>query len=442
MIGIILLLLSVSLYTKRRYRIWSVFLYFGFLLGTLGGYNILTDSVIGVKNVDLALFFMLYVIVYKWTIVKSFFIEKIGLFCIIFTLFIFVSFLFSVIYYDISWSVALRASRSYYLINSYFVFRTLTDKEFKQILYLLLKITYITSIIYVLQILVGKPLMPYPWSYNYEGTFHLIRLYNFPTLLGFFLFASFSDEKVANNPKYRLVFFLTLCATMGRTMLVCGILGILILTMLEKSSKSIVNILLVAILLIPTYQYFSDRFLKGNTIDDLNSVKTGEFEDWRAGTGGTMTFRIAWIYERWNYIEERPIWEKFFGLGLIGEGERQIQKMYKFHIGLKNERGETVQLATPDIMYGDVLTHLGIGGGLLYLWIVGLMIVFLWKKQNISTWSRVGFVSLFVCVLESFSGSLLAYPKNLSIYLFIIAWNISNESKKRQSNSHNSVLQL
>lgn len=442
MLGILLLLVSIFFYRNRKFRIWSIFLYFGFLLGTLGGYNILTDSVIGVKNIDIALLFMLYVVIYKWSTVKHLFKERIGKFCILFTLFIFISSLFSIIYYDISWSVALRASRSYYLINSYFVFRTLGDEDFKKILSLLLKVTYFTSIIYILQIIVGRPLMPYPWDYSYEGSFHIIRLYNFPTLLVFFLLASFSNNSMISKPlKYRIVYFLALCATMGRTMFVCALLGIFILIMLEKKKINIGLIISMVILIIPVYHFLEDRFIKGNTSTDFENLKAGDYKEWRAGTSGTMTYRIAWLYERWDYMEARPLSEKFFGLGFIGEGERQIQKMYNFYVGLKNNRGEITQLATPDIMYGDVLTHLGIGGGLLYFWGIYIIILYLWKNRNKKSWVRVAFVTLFISILESFSGSLLAYPKNLSIYLFIIAWTISN-GQKNQSDCCNSVLQL
>lgn len=55
MLGIVLLLIALYLYFKPRYRYLSYLLYLSFMLGSSGGgFGILIDKVIGVKNGDMA----------------------------------------------------------------------------------------------------------------------------------------------------------------------------------------------------------------------------------------------------------------------------------------------------------------------------------------------------------------------------------------------------
>lgn len=62
MIGYILLFIALILYFQPSTRVYSIFLYIGFLRK---GYQLLTDDVIGVKNGDLAI---IYTVVIQGTL--------------------------------------------------------------------------------------------------------------------------------------------------------------------------------------------------------------------------------------------------------------------------------------------------------------------------------------------------------------------------------------
>lgn len=62
MIGLIIFILCLFFYFNSKYRHFSLVLYIGFLNGDMGGYNILTNQIIGMKNIDLALLFTFVVI--------------------------------------------------------------------------------------------------------------------------------------------------------------------------------------------------------------------------------------------------------------------------------------------------------------------------------------------------------------------------------------------
>ena len=57
MLGIIILLSSLVLYMNPHRRYISIFIYMGFMMGYSGGYGLLTDSVIGIKNMDCAIIY-------------------------------------------------------------------------------------------------------------------------------------------------------------------------------------------------------------------------------------------------------------------------------------------------------------------------------------------------------------------------------------------------
>lgn len=50
-----------------------------------------------------------------------------------------------------------------------------------------------------------------------------------------------------------------------------------------------------------------------------------------------MIYRLAWVVERHDYMETRPVSEQLMGLGMVLEGDPLIYKMYNFGIGLKTQ---------------------------------------------------------------------------------------------------------
>lgn len=125
MIGIVLLILALYTYAQRRIRHISIVLYLGFVLGMLGGFGFFPDEVTGVKNVDLALVYTLFVgFANKWRVSRCLANTFTYKMICAFLLFILISFFYSWLHYHISFISSLRGVRSYLLILSIFVFRS------------------------------------------------------------------------------------------------------------------------------------------------------------------------------------------------------------------------------------------------------------------------------------------------------------------------------
>lgn len=406
----------------------------------MGGYNILTNQIIGLKNIDLGLLFTFIIILNNASKPKKLFFKippNLIRYTKYFLIFIVCSIIYSFAHYEIPLFTVLREARSYILILSLFVFNCFTIKEIYAALHVMLNITIITAIIYILQIIIGKPIMPYAWDYSKDETTGFIRLYNMPVFLTFFTILSFTKNDIIVNHTslYRIILLLTVFCTLGRTMIITTLFGVLLISLINKGLIHLLKIIVLLLLIsYPLYDTLSTRFTGSGTIDDIQRVKDGDYLNYQGGDG-TFIYRIAWLYERWNYLQYRPISEKIFGLGMIGEGEPEIYKMYNFQIGLKNDKGQVTQLSTPDIAYGDMLTHLGILGSILNITIIIYLIYYFYRNRNIHFLASLSFCLLIIMLINSISGSSMSNPKNISIYFLVLVFitkykNIKNNERK------------
>lgn len=432
MIGIILLIVAIFLYFNPKYRYISYIIYIGFMSGSYGGYNLYTDNILGVNNTDLAIIYTFIISVYlinnhKFKLPKASFIRYYKLL----TIFLFCSVFFSYLYYKFTFYQILQGGRELLLLFSLVVFINIKSWEFTKIIRILYYITLYTSVLYILQVVIGKPLMPYPIEVGIDETTGLVRFYNSPPLMPFYLVLTFIFPEYFGKRLIlaRCVFFTALICTQGRTGIFSAIIAILLsIYFLGKASKTIKTIIILSILIFPFYNVILDRFQKGNTANDIAVISNGGFKDYET-TGGTMTFRIAWFYERFEYLINRPIGEQLFGLGLISDSQPIVNKMYNFKIGLTNEEtGLPVQLSTADIAYGNILTQLGFLGGFIYILFIISMAVYFYKHRNVNYFVLITASQIIVSFLTSFSGSTISNPKNLTFF-FVIFVSILNSKK-------------
>lgn len=197
---------------------------------------------------------------------------------------------------------------------------------------------------------------------------------------------------------------------------------ILSMLFLGKASKLLKTIAIVGILLIPFIGMISERFDSGGTSEDLSALSASGFKDYNMGEGGTLTYRIAWVYERFDYLIHRPIGEQIFGLGLISDSQPIVNKKYNFMIGLRDENtGETYQLYTPDISYGNLLSRLGFVGSIIYLCMLVNFAIFLYKNRKANAFTIVCSAMIIMLFIGSISGSALSEPKNSVMYFIAMA---------------------
>ncbi len=439
MLGFLILLLSLVTYFYKKYHYVSIIVYLFFLTGTGGGFGLLTDSVMGIKNQDLALIYTFFIYICngrrllknlakvkdKWFIWYKILLGF--LLCIA---------MFSFFYYSFSPFQIIQGGRPFLLLLSLPIFLQVSPSEIQKILVFFLWLTVITSILYILQIVAGRPLMPYGLEYEYDTSTGLIRLYNSPPLLRFFLIGCFICPRFypGNVNIYRGIFFLALICTLGRTFIFTTIFAIILATIfVGKATGSVKTIAVIGLLFLPFGNIISNRFENGNTSADLTNVINGGASNYNSGDG-TMVYRFAWIYERYNYLKDRPLGEQIFGMGMISGSQPIVYKRYNFQLGLINEDGEIDQLGTPDTSYGNLLTKMGLGGEFIYLAFCVSLASFFYKKRKTIPILTICAVELIVAFFNALSSSGLSEPRFFAFYFLCLSILYNSDKLYRLTN--------
>lgn len=446
MLGITLLLIALYLYFKPKYRYISYLIYLSFMIGYGGGFGLTTDAVLGVKNQDMAIVYTFLISAYLVLKKKYRLFPKARFmwWYKLFLCFLVCSIIFSYIYYEFSFYQILQGGRGFLLMFSLPIFCEIKPQELSKLIPVLLWITIITSVLYILQIVTSRSLMPYSGEPSIDKTVGLIRMYNSPALLDFFLALTFVVPQYFGKRVniLRVIFFIALICTFGRTGIFSTVMVVLLsMLFLGKASGMFKTVVIIGVLFIPFIGVISDRFEKGGTEDDISVLKSGGYEDFSSGEGGTMTYRIAWVYERFDYLIHRPIGEQIFGLGLISDSQPLVTKKYNFLIGLSDpETGIPVQLSTPDIAYGNLLTKLGFGGGAIYLCFLISLAIFLYKNRKANALTIVCAAQIIMLFVLSMSGNMLSESKNLTMYFIAIATIFRHYSRYKYSRQKDVIL--
>lgn len=434
MIGYLLLLIALLLYIKPKYRYWSYFFYLSFMMGYGGGFGLWTDDVLGAKNGDLAIIYTFvisivmiferqykipkwsFVVQYKW-----------------FILFLFASVIFSFFYYHFTPFQILQGGRSFLLIFAFPILVNVNRRDFDKVLQLLIKVCVLTSMLYILQIISRYPVMPYG-EFDTDPTTGLPRFYNSPANLDIFLALTFLKPELFKGRiiYYRILFFLALVCTLGRTQITTTILLVFIALFFDGKIQKIGKyVILIGLMMLPFIGVLSDRFT-GDGASDFSDIQAGNFkEGYVLGRDqGTLLYRFAWMYERYDYLIHRPLGEQLFGLGLISDSQPWVDKHYNFKIGLSNPDGiGAVQLSTPDISYGNIMTRLGFLGGVIYITFIVSLLFFLLKRRKDNVFILVSAASIMLLFINSFSGSLMSETRSFTIYFLFLSFLFNNKRK-------------
>lgn len=430
MLGLLLLTVALFLYFNPKKRWISYFLYTSFMVGYGGGFGLWTDSVLGIKNADMAVVYTFIVSVYmvhkgQYRITRFSFIRS----YVWLMLFLICSVAFSLFYYKFGAYYVLQGSRGYLLFLSLPILSNISSGDFQKLMRAYMWVTTITSVLYILQIILGRPIMPYgdgtSNSYLLDESTGLVRLYNSPVYNTFFLCLTFVYPGYFGRRVnvFRVVYFMALMSTLGRTGIFTSILTVgLAMFFTGKVGKMFKMSLVLGILFIPFIDMLSNRFEKGGTETDIQTLLRGGASTYESGDGGTMTYRMAWVLERCVYLSERPIGEQIFGLGLITDSYPDVLKLYRFKLGLYNEQtGDVNQMNTPDIAYGNLVSNWGYGGSVIYLFFVFSLIRFFYKNRKSNPFVTVAAASLAILPLVAFAGNNMSQPSSFVIYFVILS---------------------
>ena len=183
---------------------------------------------------------------------------------------------------------------------------------------------------------------------------------------------------------------------------------------------------------------FAGKYEK-STGSEIKSIFSGGIQETayigNTNDVGTLTYRFAWIYERGAYLATRPLSENLMGLGLISDSQTiTVHQRYAFMLGLPDQDGETTQMTTPDISYGNLFSKYGYLGSIIYLCIwIYLLFFFIHHKRD-NDYSFLGLLIVLEMILLSFSGTSTSDQGNL-IYPFMVYLLVhykNREDAKRQ----------
>ena len=441
MLFIPILIVSIILYLSGK-RILSTILFFFFLFD---GFQIIPEKFfetgMGIsKSTDFALLYIIILFIYGIINTKDFIpINKLALLLGGYLLFIVCLIGISYYTYHIPFVEIIRTSRYYLFALSYFVLRRLTKEEISSILKILFCIVIFQSILFTIQGFTGIALLI--GAESHKSAKLITRFYNSPLMLYFFVFYGIFNNPFTGKYKYISALICIVCVYMPlhRSLTISFIL-ILILGLFLKMGKikQFINYLPMLLLCIIPLVAVMGAQLASRTMNDINSVTTGEFvdiEEIELGEESTLLFRIAHFYERYMHILEKPI-ETAFGSGLMAEESNYTNKKFDFIVGLENEKtGEIVQLETSDIAWSNLIIRYGIIGTLIYLTIYISIMIFYYKHRKVR-YALSTFLYLLLLLFTSITSNQLYYVYMLVFPLMFFDMTLEKNNPNLTNNEN------
>ena len=441
MLFIPILIVSIILYLSGK-RILSTILFFFFLFD---GFQIIPEKFfetgMGIsKSTDFALLYIIILFIYGIINTKDFIpINKLALLLGGYLLFIVCLIGISYYTYHIPFVEIIRTSRYYLFALSYFVLRRLTKEEISSILKILFCIVIFQSILFTIQGFTGIALLI--GAESHKSAKLITRFYNSPLMLYFFVFYGIFNNPFTGKYKYISALICIVCVYMPlhRSLTISFIL-ILILGLFLKMGKikQFINYLPKLLLCVIPLVAVMGAQLASRTMNDINSVTTGEFvdiEEIELGEESTLLFRIAHFYERYMHILEKPI-ETAFGSGLMAEESNYTNKKFDFIVGLENEKtGEIVQLETSDIAWSNLIIRYGIIGTLIYLTIYISIMIFYYKHRKVR-YALSTFLYLLLLLFTSITSNQLYYVYMLVFPLMFFDMTLEKNNPNLTNNEN------
>ncbi|MDR3339261.1 MAG: hypothetical protein LBT25_04035 [Candidatus Symbiothrix sp.] len=413
---LVLVIIAIFLYILNYKHL--AFIFFFFFLTS--GFNLVPEELTDIgfisKGSDFAFFILSGIIIIDSFCIRKYWKpDRLTGYLLAFGSFLILCIFYSKWIVGLGWSEIIRTCRYQFFWLAYFIFRNMEKAQLEKLLRFLFDVTVVLSVLFLLQIMLDVTILNETVIYKI-GIFGMVlpRYYNQPDMIQFFTLMA-----IYHNPHKG---WLKICTTV-----------LLILALLSAFHRSLFGMLLITLLLayalkLPRLQkirFFSVlafllvcgisftglRFMHSRTFMDLQHIAEGNFaeagdidaEDFEKST---FTFRIALLYERNQYIMERPQ-TMLLGAGLIPEDSPKT-KMFDFKIGLLDEiTDEVIQTETGDISYANLIFKLGYIGTALYLLLLIYLAVFFYKKRD-NKYGMLSFLFLiFSFGVSFFSGNLL-----------------------------------
>ena len=442
MIALLLCLIALFLYYKNKKALSLTIFY----ILAFRGMGLIPFMSNGIKTPDMAIVYIVVIcftslITHKRGFYKR---DKLSKFLYALGLYLILSCSVSYFYYEFSLIQIITVVRGYLYFLSYFILRDLTLEQHKKLFSYLSIITFVSCIAFILQIPLERPLLFTRDELNFDqreryGGF--LRFTNIPPLRDLFFFLSFfafSYYSQQIKTKYqKIIYSLAILLSFGRTVTISSF-GILIAALSYRNKKYITWIVLILMFCYPFIAFLTDSLNKRDSSLDIEMLAKGEYKNYTTGykaESTTLTYRFAWVYERWEYIKQRPLIEQLFGLGFISEEDPEASRRYKFRVIDYGAQSDTFQLIySADIAYGNFITRWGLLGTIVLLTIWFYLLSYFWKhRRNGLAYAALAlWVYIFMC---SFSSRGMSETNTMINFFALYAYcNLLNNQKNETLN--------
>lgn len=382
-ISIIIFIFAFYFYSKNK--IVEMLLCITFLL--TNGYQFLNKNLTVIKPSDFVLILLLWITVKEYIHNRTYLNVKgdnVGKIIALILLYCTFEYLRTILLDIETSSFALKVVRVNIVFLSYFYIRRLPYKVVYKFFTLNLCMCIIQGIFFYLQFIGFTGILS---GYVQEGTTsaELSRYGNYPIFAAFYiLYFVVNDNIMIGKRVFFIVFFgmMPILGMMRGQIMGLALALILYFAFLHKSihiTYMAVGYIIYVFLIAPMFAYRdSQASHNGSTFDDIENVLTAKSFSSIESDGGTFTFRVAMLSERWNYLSNNPQYIPF-GVGLIHE--ESSNNRFHFIVGTLNKETKYghCMIESGDITWVPILLRYGIVGTFSFL-----LLFVVWIKEGIS----------------------------------------------------------
>lgn len=319
----------------------------------------------------------------------------------------------------------------------YFIVKSIPAKNIDRFIHYGLYITLAQSFLYYLQFAGIHILSGFDTSQLVNRID--ISYLNIPILTFFYVFYCLQKESIG---KIRFIYVLFLSGTIllssARTWIIAYGVGLLLYLVLRKNLKQTILVAAFLLLLAPVAihsfaekDYTSRKSMKEDLSNLLNNADALDMMD---SGSGTMTFRIAMLYERFNYLLENPRYMAF-GVGTIHEDSPKCAERFDFLLGTKNEGrlNGRCMIESGDIAWAPILLRYGIVGLLLSLAILlQYLVCGIKRKDDLMIIASVAVIQL----ITTMSGPFFESGTRIYVMVLLMGWAARIDLEKQLVNDN------
>lgn len=415
-----LAILSIYFFYKRKY-VASLLL--NIFLSTQGFQLFLREDFVSpiylAESYDYSMIATLFICIFQYkTILHICNLLPVARILLFYLFFIFIVFFYSLIVFEYKFIEALQTARFYLWPTYFFLFYMIPKSSLKNLTKILLRITFIISLLYLIQVTFNYPIISRDFELmgfnpNIEDL-GIKRYLATPYFL--FIFTAILFVEILKNKRISLgpvigllTFFSALILSYTRTTIFATLISLFTIAKNTLKTKIVIIFTLFFILL-------SLLILKNNEgLKARSEAAISEFPylvelvntdlskaDMRYLVNETsLTFRVGLFLERFQYLKEHPSnW--LFGLGMIHEKSEPASRL-NFKIGLTNSAtGIAPQLDTGDSDWPGIMMRTGFVGIFFFLFMIKKMYSSLSKSKEIFSLSAKSAIVYFMVSSLSF----------------------------------------